>query len=264
MDEGGASLSDADAAALEIALRFGDAWRVPVTAVTLGPAAAESTLREAVACGAARAVRVDAAEPLGSAGVAAALAAVVSGFDVVCCGDQGTEAGTGAVPAFLAAELRVAAALGLLDVTVPASPSDRITAVRRLDGGRREHVATMTPAVLSLVGAAARLRRAGLPGVLRAAKGAVDVVAARCQAGAMAPLHVGQPRPYRPRPRVVPAPAGDTALDRVRALTGAGSAPATGRRAPIVADPEEAADLILRELAAWGYGPATGPDRDTG
>ena len=44
-----AGMSDADAAALEWALRCGEAWDRPVTAITAGSAAADAVLREAVA-----------------------------------------------------------------------------------------------------------------------------------------------------------------------------------------------------------------------
>src|SRR5207344_3285159 len=54
-----AGMSAADAAALEWALRAGAAWGQPVLAVTAGPAEADTVLREALAAGASRAIRVD-------------------------------------------------------------------------------------------------------------------------------------------------------------------------------------------------------------
>ena len=253
-DERAATLSDADTAAIEIALRLGEAWGAPVMVVTVGPSSAEPALREALACGAARAVRVHALEPLAAAQVATMMATVLgdAGADVVCCGDQGSSGGSGAVPAFVAAELGVAAALGLIEVAPAVGPVGRLTAVRRLDGGRREHLSVSTPAVLSVEGAAARLRRAGLEGVLAAGKATIEVVPAAV-VGAAGAVRLGVPRPYRPRPRVVPAPVGDSALERVRALTGAGVAAAGVRRAPVVASPDHAAQLILDALGEWGY-----------
>ena len=68
-------------------------------------------------------------------------------------------------------------------------------------------------------------------------------------------VRVGLPRAYRPRPRVIAAPGGASALERVRALTGAGAATAEAeRRIAVAADPEQAAALILDALDRWGYG----------
>ena len=72
-------------------------------------------LREALAVGAARAVRIDAPGDVRRATpVAAALATVVAGATWVVCGDVSADRGSGSVPAFLAAELGVAQALGLV------------------------------------------------------------------------------------------------------------------------------------------------------
>ena len=58
-DDRFAGVSAADQAALELALRCADAWEAEVVAVTAGPAGAERILRDAIAAGATRAVRVD-------------------------------------------------------------------------------------------------------------------------------------------------------------------------------------------------------------
>lgn len=248
-------LSDADAAALDLALRRAEGTPgATVVAVTVGPPAAEVVLREALACGAAQAVRVD-ASPARAEGVAAALAAVLRDVDEVWCGDQGLEAGSGAVPALLAVLLGAAGAFGLVEVEASPASADRLVVVRRLDGGRRERLAVSGRAVLSVEGSVARLRRAGLPGVLRAERATIEVV--RAAAAVAGPgVRVGLPAPYRPRPRVVPAPVGATALDRVRSLTGAGLAGAGAegdRRSAVAATPDEAASAILDALARWGY-----------
>ena len=65
-----AGLSAADAAALEWALRAGDRWDQPVLAVTAGPPEADRVLRDAVAAGASRAVRIDLPTSAASAVVA--------------------------------------------------------------------------------------------------------------------------------------------------------------------------------------------------
>ena len=56
---------------------------------------------------------------------------------------------------------------------------------------------------------------------------------------------------YRPRARVLAAPAGATALERLRALTDASAAPQPGKT--IEADPAAAAQRIIEVLRQWGY-----------
>lgn len=245
-DERWAGVSEADRAALEIGLQLAEAAGDAVTVVTVGRAGAEHGLREALAVGAARAVRVDAAPDLASDAVARALAGVVGGASWIVCGDLSADRGTGAVPAFLAAELGVAQALGLVAVT-PAAGTVRAT--RRLDAGRREVLDVAAPAVLSVEGAAAHLRRASLPAELAARTAMMEVVP-----GPAGPLdHPDAVRPYRPRARALPAPSGD-ALHRVLQLTQAVGTTATTHEL-VTLDPPAAADRILAALAEWGYEP---------
>jgi electron transfer flavoprotein beta subunit len=245
-DERWAGVSESDRAALEVALRMAGAAGEAVTVVTLGPAGAEAGLREALAVGATRAVRVDASPDLDSATVAAALAAVVAGAAWVLCGDASADRGSGAVPAFLAAELGAAQALGLVAVDTDRDP---VRVIRRLDGGRREVLDVVAPAVLSLEGAVARLRRAALPAELAARTAPVEVV----PGPAGHPEHADLVVPYRPRPRVVAAPTGG-ALARVLQLTDAVGATATTHEL-VTLDPPDAAERILATLAEWGYTP---------
>ena len=112
----------------------------------------------------------------------------------------------------------------------------------RLDGG----------GVLSVEGSTARLRRAGLGAVMSSGRAPIEVVtpgpAAR-EANGAADAHLL--RPFRPRARVLPAPAGTTALDRVRALTESTTASSHSHEV-VVLDPPAAADRILDVLACVG------------
>lgn len=246
-DERLAGLSAADEAALEWALRLAERWDRSVLAVSAGPPANDRVLRDALAAGASRAVRVDHPAVDDPAGVAAAIAPIFrgAGATVVLCGDAGTTAGSGAVPAFLAHRLGAAQALGLIGVTIGEEPGT-IDALRRLDGGRRERLRAAEPSVLSVEGSTARLRRAGLAAVLAAGRAEIEVVTPAGPGTATEP----QLRPYRPRARVLAAPTGPTALDRVRALTDAGT-PRTSTRT-VTADPAEAAETVLAQLQEWG------------
>ena len=248
-DERFAGVSASDQAALEWALRYRDGLDSParVIAVTVGPAAAEAVLRDAMAAGADEAIRVDMPFGAPSRFVAGALAAVVAGAQIIWCGDASFDRGTGSVPAYLAADLDIAQALGLVAVELPGNDSGPISALRRLDGGRRERLSIDGPAVVSVEGSTAMLRRAPLRGLL--GKPPIEVISA---ATPVLPVQMHEARPYRPRARTFAPPTGATALERIKALTSAGSAPAT-HGDPETLDPPAAADRILAALTEWGY-----------
>jgi electron transfer flavoprotein beta subunit len=249
-DPRSAGPSGADLAALEWALRLRDArGDEPVVAVTVGPAAADEMLRDAVAAGAARCVRVDLPIESPSALVASAIADVVGdeSLSFLLCGTYSIDRGSGSVPAFVAAELDVAQALGCVTLSIDGDGS--VAGERRLDGGRREVVRTSGPCVLSVEGGSARLRRAPLHAVVASRDVDVEVV----RPGTQPPTGGAVRRsPFRPRARVLPPPpAGLSARERILALTGA----LTEREPPqlLVLEPDAAADRILDQLRAWGY-----------
>lgn len=243
-----AGLSDSDRAAVEVALRLGEEHDVGVVVVTVGGADADSALVELLAAGVDRAVRVD-VHDAASAAVAGNIAVALHDRSIdpvaVVCGDYSPDGGSGSVPAFLAHELELAQALGLVELKV----DDRggLRAVRRLDGGRRELLTVDLPAVISVEGGVADLRRAPLASLL--ATGPADVEVS--PGGGVTHADPPRQRPWRPRARVVPAPQGDTALDRIVALTGA----LVDRTPPRTVElpPDEAAEVILDQLVVWGY-----------
>ncbi len=243
-----AGVSPADEAALEVALGVADRVDATVTVVSLGPDGAEGPLRAALAAGADRAVRIGASTALDADLAAEAVAAVVAGSDLVWCGDYSLDRGTGSFPAFLAARLGAAQALGLVEVdTSSAVVGGPVRAVRRLDGGRREVLDVPAPGVLSVEGSVAALRRATLASTLAAGTRPIDVVAGPPSAAEAD----GEVVPYRPRARVLPPPAGGT-LDRVRSILDVGTGPAAHAET-ITLEPADAAARIVEQLTAWGY-----------
>ena len=180
-----------------------------------------------------------------SAAVADALAPVVAHSTAVWCGDFSADRGTGSVPAFLAARLHRQQALGL--IAVEFGPPLR--AIRRLDGGRREVLHVTGPAVLSVEGSVAGLRRAPLRAAL--ASQTAEVLPYGTKQVPSGNTSVVSVRPYRPRARVLAPPAGDTALERLRALTDASAAPQPGET--VEASPADAARRIVEVLRDWGY-----------
>ena len=256
-------------AALEYALRLGEKWDAQVVAATVAPVEADEMLRDALAVGAAQALRVEPARwmarprPVGLVGgeqqSAAALAAAIRQDygvpDLVLCGDLSADRATGSFPAFLAASLGAAQALGC----VRLEPMDgrALKVHRRLDGGRREVLIVRPPAVVSIEAAGVRLRRAGLPATL--ARGNATITVARTPVAAAArQIRILGAHPYRPRPRELPEPTG-TALRRTLELTGA----LVERTPPTVLGPlppDQAASELLAYLRRCGYLGAADPD----
>ena len=261
-------LAAPDAAALEHALRVAEAWDGWLLVVAAGPPEVDGILRDAAALGA-EVLRVDpnvhpapasppgpspvpAADLVGHpAAVASALAAAIRSRGApaaVFCGDRSAGVGVGAVPALVAHELGIDQALGLVSVRVEGN--ETLLVERRLDGGWRERLAVRGPAVLSVEGAGVRLRRAGLEAAL-AAPALVPAEPVATDVSIHPDLKVGTPRPYRPRTRPVPPPAGDP-HDRLLALTGALSTREPARVVGPV-DADAAADELLEYLRRFGY-----------
>jgi electron transfer flavoprotein beta subunit len=248
-DSRSSGFSMADAAALEWALRLGQAWQLPVTAITAGPPEAAGVLRDAAAFGVGRLVRVPAEAGAPSEAVAQALGLLLGDAGVVCCGDYSADRGSGSVPAFLAGQLESAQALGLTGLT-PEGAGD-LVGQRRLDGGRRERLRVSAPAVISVEPGAARLRRAPLSGLMAASQAAIETAAAGAVTDRRRRVHVLRTAPYRPRPRTLPPPSGGSPRDRLLALTGSES-----ERTPprvVRTTPDEAADELIRYLKDQGY-----------
>lgn len=245
---------DADRAALEVGLRLAERLGGGVRAATVGPTAAAEALREALAVGAREAlhVRVDdrllPGSPASCRRTVQGLAIAFRGCAFVVCGDYSPDGGSGSVPGLLAAEVRAAAALGLVAVTPGA---DGVIAERRLDRGARERVRVKAPGVLSVEASAARLRRAPLGALLAAA--AAEIATLSGPADHATPSPEASLAPYRPRTRVAEPPSPElTPAERMRAILGIDEEPAASARV-VVAEPAEAGREIAEQLRRWGY-----------
>jgi electron transfer flavoprotein beta subunit len=253
-DARAAAFSPAERAALEVALQIRDRVATPaeVIAVSLGGPGARQGLRDSLARGADRAMWIAAPIDLRSDAVAAAIHAAVCTHlpeiqvpDWVICGDYSSDRGSGSVPAFLADLWNAEQALGLIQITDRTATA--VGATRRLDGGRRELLAVEAPAVLSVEGSVAALRRAALGRELAAATMPIIEVTGP-QEPRERPAEITR---YRPRARMLAAPAGATALERVRSITEPATAVAHGET--VALPPAEAADRLLAALTEWGY-----------
>ena len=251
-DPRASALSASDAAALEHGLRIASALDARVLAMTAGGPETEAPLREALALGA-EVLRVPVTasyvEELAAdeRSLAQALVAALAGErpDLVLCADRSADRGTGALPAYLAHELGIVQAPGLVSLELQGRA---LIAERRLDFGRRERMRVPLPAVCSVEAAGTRLRRASLPDSLRAARAVVPVAPVQLKPSA---VRVVQARSSRPRTRHLPAPTG-TSRERLLALTGA----LLSHEPPTVVGPVgavDAADALLDFLVRHGY-----------
>jgi electron transfer flavoprotein beta subunit len=256
-----------DLAALEHALRLAERWQAQVIVATVGPGEADAMLRGALAAGAAEALRVEPASRTpgprpallvgGQDGAAALATALIQRYgvpDLVLCGDRSADRGTGSFPAFLAAALNAAQALGV--VRVEPADDGKLRVHRRLDGGRREVLLVPRPAVVSVEAAGVRLRRAALPATLASGHAVIPVAFAPTATAAHRVRVLGA-HPYRPRPRELAGPSG-SALRRMLELTGA----LAERTPPTVLgplSPGQAADELLGYLRRRGYLAASDP-----
>ena len=178
---------------------YGTRWRsAPPQALRVEPASWTAGPRPAGLVG---------GEQESAAALAAALRQHYGVPDLVLCGDRSADRATGSFPAFLAASLSAAQALGV----VRLEPGDgrALRVHRRLDGGRREVLMVRPPAVVSVEAAGVRLRRAGLPATLASENAAITVArtpaaAARGGSGCWAPIRTVPGRASfqaRPAPR---------------------------------------------------------------
>lgn len=237
-------VSPADQAALEVALQLGARRSAPVAAITVGDERCEPVLRDALAAGAQQAIRIDVATPLSSADVARVLALVLGDASLVICGDYSSDRGSGSVPAYLAAELGIMQALGVVAL---APQLHDMLLTRRLDGGRREHLRVGDHVVISVEGSVAQLRRASLANTLATRNARIQVIASSITAQRI----ISTTKPFRPRPRTVARPQGNTALERLHSITDVASASARGEQIELTA--AKSAMYILDTLARWGY-----------
>lgn len=165
----------ADLHALEAALRLGD----EVWAVSMGPARAESTLREVIALGADRGVLLSDRLFAGSDtwATANALSAAIrhlGGADLVLCGTSALDGETGHVGPQVAVRLGLSQATGCEDLSIE---DGRLVARRIIEGGY-EVLSLPLPALVTVAETGFLPRYPTLPGRRRAARAEIRVLSA--------------------------------------------------------------------------------------
>ena len=168
-------MSDFDGYAVEAALQMTEKLGAgEVVVVSLGPDAAQETLRKALSMGAARAVHLKADQiPFDNYAIAAALAAELKagGYDLILFGKMSIDSSNGAVGA-MTAEL-----LGLPCISAASKlevAGGKGTARRELEGAA-EMLEFPLPAVVTIDEGIARPRYPSLKGIMAAKKKPLEV-----------------------------------------------------------------------------------------
>lgn len=251
-------LNPADAAALELGLQL----RAPedrVTALTVGPAEADSILHDALAVGADAVLRVweegrTSTRPAVTALLLATALRTAELPDLLLCGARSLATGSGKVPALIAEYLDWPVVTDIVEFTLHGS---MVRFLRRLPKGARSEGEVQLPAVLAVEAGAAPLRYAGLPDLMKAKRATIPVQ--DLSELGLSPVDLNFPAPtaqatmppyHRPREIFIP----DTSLpphERVLQVMSAGIAQKSGRI--VSGSPEQAADEIIAFLADHGF-----------
>lgn len=157
--------------AMEAALTYADANEgTEVVALTLAPAASESTVRKSLAMGAGSAIHIADEALLGADIVltAEALAAAIkrAGFDLVIAGNSSTDGSGGMMSAAIAEYLGVSHVSGLSSLEISDT---QVVGTRQVDGGEQQ-VSVQLPAVVSVTEALPDPRFPNFKGIMAAKK----------------------------------------------------------------------------------------------
>jgi len=212
-------MNEPDAYALEEALRLKERHGGEVVVCSAGPARAAQVVREALARGADRAIRVegDGLAAADAAMVAGALAAAIrdEGFDLVLTGLQSDDQGFAQTGVVLAELLGIPHATIIMEVQVA---DGRLRVKRELEGGWFQWVSMPTPALLTIQSGINQLRYATLKGIMAAKRKEVRVVEA---AADLAPsqeiLEIRVPEKTK-QTRMIDGSPADAAAELVKAL----------------------------------------------
>ena len=170
-------MNEPDAYALEEALRLKEQHGGEVVVCSAGPARVAQVIREALARGADRAIRVESDRLAVADGgmVAEALAAAIrdEGFDLVLAGLQSDDQGFAQTGVVLAELLGIPHATIIMEVQFA---DGQLRVKRELEGGWFQWVSMPAPALLTIQSGINQLRYATLRGIMAAKKKDVRVV----------------------------------------------------------------------------------------
>jgi electron transfer flavoprotein beta subunit len=163
-------INELDEYAIEEGLRIAEAHGGEVTILTMGPQKATESIRKALSMGADKAVHLvdDALAGSDALATSYAISKVLeqTGFDVVICGSESTDARTGVLPAMLAERLGVPQ----LTLASKVDIDGRQVTIRRVTDEGYEVVTADYPAVVSVVEKVNEPRYPSFKGIMAAKK----------------------------------------------------------------------------------------------
>jgi electron transfer flavoprotein beta subunit len=169
-------INELDEYAIEEGLRIAEAHGGEVTILTMGPGKAADSVRKALSMGADKAVHLSDEALAGSDALTTsyAIAQVLktTGFDLVICGSESTDARTGMLPAMLAERL------GVPQLTLASKvdiDGDSVT-IRRVSDEGYAVVSGQMPAVVSVVEKINEPRYPSFKGIMAAKKKPVQTM----------------------------------------------------------------------------------------
>lgn len=253
-----------DRCALEAAVRLKEAagGEATVRALSVGPTETELALRDALALGADSVERLwdPAVAEVDAWGVAVVLAAALAEEppDLILCGDQSADWGSGQVGPALAELLDRPQVTGVTRLEWTPGAAELIVQ-RKLERGAREAIACRLPALLTVDATLNEPRYPSLAAHLASLRARIPVRdlsalgLSAAQARAQTPFPV-ELQPPRPRPKRLPTPPDDLpAFERIGAILSAGLAAKQGT--VVAGSPEELADRLIALLRERGVGP---------
>jgi electron transfer flavoprotein beta subunit len=163
-------INELDEYAVEEGLRLAEAHGGEVTVLSMGPERAAESVRKALSMGADKAVHLvdDALAGSDALATSYALAQILkrTGFDLVICGSESTDARTGIVPAMLAERLGVPQ----LTLASKVDIDDTQVTIHRVSDDGYETVVADYPAVVSVVEKINEPRYPSFKGIMAAKK----------------------------------------------------------------------------------------------
>ena len=260
-------LNDADACAVEAAVRLKEQFGGNITVITLGPQDAEGALRAALAIGADSALRLwhPQAETWGPFTVAAALAAYLksdttSAPDLILCGDAASDWSSGIVGPALAEQLELPQITGVMGLEASSQDEKLATNLRitrKLERGYRDILEAQLPLLITVTSELNEPRYPSLPAHMAALEAKIPVIdplsldntLGQDETDETTILEMHTPRPL---PKRIAAPdSHHSAFERIGEIIAGG---ATGRQTKLVeGSPEELAKVLVEFLREKGF-----------
>jgi len=252
--------NDAEALSMALALKSADkVSAVEITLISIGPERVESYLRDGLAVGADKAVRIwgEDFQELSAYQKAKLLSRAVSlfGADLVLTGTTSLDTGNGQAGALMAAWLDKPCVSEVVSLEL-AGESDSINLMKDIGRGQRETIQCSIPAVITIKGEGRKLPYASLDKLLESKSSEVMLLSLTDLGISVEELKndptrvIGLVYP-RPRPKKIPTPESSLpAFDRIMKLLEGGISHRQGRM--LEGSSEELADQLFELLINEG------------